>query len=155
MLLTPWGRVSCTCTATSVAMVIYAHSTHLNEPLCGGSPLFLSETEVSATESRLTVTPKMSIVKWYITLRMPRSQSHASWVLNRQGLAIINQSTSPDCFLPRLCGAFQCRCTLTSFSNHIKGGVRLNLRHFLLVSHSTSFIENSEHISPGKGAFPR
>ena len=29
----------CTCTATSVSMVIYAHMTHLNEPLCGGSPL--------------------------------------------------------------------------------------------------------------------
>ena len=25
--------------ATSVSMVIYAHSPHLNEPLCGGSPL--------------------------------------------------------------------------------------------------------------------
>ena len=39
MLLTPWGRVLCACMATSVAMVIYAHLTHLNEPLHGGSPL--------------------------------------------------------------------------------------------------------------------
>ena len=31
--------MSCACMATSVAMVIYAHSTHLNEPLNGGSPL--------------------------------------------------------------------------------------------------------------------
>ena len=38
MLLTPWGRVSCACMAASVAMVIYAHSPHLNEPLHGGSP---------------------------------------------------------------------------------------------------------------------
>ena len=38
MLLTPWGRVSCTCMAASVAMVIYAYSPHLNKPLCGGSP---------------------------------------------------------------------------------------------------------------------
>ena len=41
MLLTPWGRVLCACTATSVAMVIYAHSPCLNEPLHGGSPLGL------------------------------------------------------------------------------------------------------------------
>ena len=39
MLLTPWERVSCACMAASVAMVIYAHSPCLNEPLCGGSPL--------------------------------------------------------------------------------------------------------------------
>ena len=32
-------HMSCACTAASVAMVIYAHSPHLNEPLCGGSPL--------------------------------------------------------------------------------------------------------------------
>ena len=31
--------MSCVCTAASVAMVIYAHSPCLNEPLCGGSPL--------------------------------------------------------------------------------------------------------------------
>ena len=37
MLLMPWGRVSCAFMATSVAMVIYAHSPHLNEPLRGGS----------------------------------------------------------------------------------------------------------------------
>ena len=33
------GRVSCACTAASVAMVIYAHSPCLNEPLRRGSPL--------------------------------------------------------------------------------------------------------------------
>ena len=68
---------------------------------------------------------------------------------------IINQSMSPDCFPPHLCGAFQCRCTMKSFSNRIKGGAHLNSGHFLLVSHSASFVENSERISPGKGAFPR
>ena len=31
--------MSFTCMATSVAMVIYTHSPHLNEPLHGGSPL--------------------------------------------------------------------------------------------------------------------
>ena len=35
----PWVRVSYACMATSVAMVIYAHLPHLNEPLRGGSPL--------------------------------------------------------------------------------------------------------------------
>ena len=43
--------MSCACTATSVAMVIYAHSPHLNEALCGGSPWDLIETENSAMES--------------------------------------------------------------------------------------------------------
>ena len=33
----PWGRVSCTCMATSVAMVICACSPHLMEPLHRGS----------------------------------------------------------------------------------------------------------------------
>ena len=49
---------------------------------------------------------------------------------------------------------FQCRCTMMSFSNSIKGGAYSNLRHFLLVSLCASIMENSEHISPGKGAFP-
>ena len=31
--------MSCACRAASVAMVIYAHSPRLNEPLHGGSPL--------------------------------------------------------------------------------------------------------------------
>ena len=39
MLLTPWRRVSYAWVATSVAMVIYAHLPHLNEPLCGGFPV--------------------------------------------------------------------------------------------------------------------
>ena len=38
MLSMPWGRVSCACTATSVAMVICAHSPRLIEPLCRDSP---------------------------------------------------------------------------------------------------------------------
>ena len=62
MLLTPWGRVLCACMAASVAMVIYAHSPHLNEPLHGGSPWDSLETETSAMESQLTVAPKTSIV---------------------------------------------------------------------------------------------
>ena len=85
-------------------------------------------------------------------LRMPQSWGRAFQVLERQGLVIINQSTSPDCFPPRFCGAFY---TMTSFSNRIKGGAHLNLGHFLLVSRCTSIVENSECISPGKGAFPR
>ena len=145
----------CTCTATSVAMVIYAHSPQPNEPPCRDSYQDLLETKKSAKESLFTAAPRTSIVIKYITLQMPWSQSCASWVLKRQGLVIINQSTSPYCFLPLCCGAFQCRCTMTSFSNPIKGGVHLNLGHFLLVSHCTSIIGNSEHISPGKGAFLR
>ena len=35
----PPASMLCTCTAASVAMVIYAHLTHLNKPLHGGSPL--------------------------------------------------------------------------------------------------------------------
>ena len=38
MLSMPWGRVSCACMATSVAMVICAHSPRLIEPLPRGSP---------------------------------------------------------------------------------------------------------------------
>ena len=38
MLSMPWGRVSCACTAASVAMVICAHLPHLIEPLSRGSP---------------------------------------------------------------------------------------------------------------------
>ena len=54
--------MSCACMATSVAMVIYAHSPHLNEPLHGGSPQDSLETETSAMELQLTVAPKTSIV---------------------------------------------------------------------------------------------
>ena len=61
-LLIPWGRVSCTCMAASVAMVIYAHLPHLNKPLHGGSHWDSLETENSAMESQLTAAPKMSIV---------------------------------------------------------------------------------------------
>ena len=61
-LLTPWGRVSCTCTAASVAMVIYAHSPHLNEPLHGDSHRDSLETENSAMGLQLTAAPKTSIV---------------------------------------------------------------------------------------------
>ena len=57
-------------------------------------------------------------------------------------------------FSPPCCRVFQCRCTMMSFSNSIKGGAYSNLRHFLLVSLCASIMENSEHISPGKGAFP-
>ena len=67
---------------------------------------------------------------------------------------IIGQSMSPDSFLPHCCGVFQHRCTMMSFPNSIKGGAYLNLVHFLLVSLCTSIVESSEHISPGKGAFP-
>ena len=147
--------MSCACTAASVAMVIYAHSPHLNEPLHGGSPQDSLEAETSAMESQLTVAPKTSIVIKYTTLQMPPSRGRASRVLKRWGLAIINQSISPVCFPPRFCRAFQCRCTMTPFSNRIKGGACLNSGHFLLVSHCTSIVENSERISPGKGAFPR
>ena len=52
-----------TCMAASVAMVIYIHSPHLNEPLHGGFPWDSSETEVSAMELQITVAPKTSIVK--------------------------------------------------------------------------------------------
>ena len=62
MLLTPWGRVSCTCTAASVAMVIYAHSPHLNEPPNRGSHKKLLETKNSALELQLTAAPKTSII---------------------------------------------------------------------------------------------
>ena len=147
--------MSCARTAASVAMVIYAHLPRLNEPPDGGSHWDLLETKNSAMESQLTAAPKTSIVTQYITLQTPQSWSHTSQILERWGLAIINQLTSPDCFLPHFCGAFQCRCTTTSFSNRIKGGAHLNSGHFLLVSRCTSIIENSEHISPGKGAFPR
>ena len=58
MLLTPWGRELCACMATSVAMVIYAHSPHLNKPLHGGSPRDSLETKTSAMESQHTVAPK-------------------------------------------------------------------------------------------------
>ena len=34
----PWGRVSCTCTAAPIAMVICAHLPRLIEPLPRGSP---------------------------------------------------------------------------------------------------------------------
>ena len=54
--------MSCTCTAASVAMVIYAHSPRLNEPPCGGSHWDSLETENSAMESQLTAAPKTSIV---------------------------------------------------------------------------------------------
>ena len=54
--------MSCACMAASVAMVIYAHSPHLNEPLCGGSHRYSLETENSAMESQLTAAPKMSII---------------------------------------------------------------------------------------------
>ena len=67
---------------------------------------------------------------------------------------IIGQSMSPDSFPPCCCGVFQCRCTMTSFSNSIKGGAYLNFGHFLLVSLCVSIVESSECISPGKGAFP-
>ena len=77
------------------------------------------------------------------------------WVLKRWGLVIIGQLTSPDSFLPHYCRAFQCRCTLMSFSNSIKEGAYLNSGHFLLVSLCISIVESSECISPGKGAFPR
>ena len=50
--------MSCACTAASVAMVICAHSTCLIEPLRRGSPEGLSETEDSAKELPLAVTPK-------------------------------------------------------------------------------------------------
>ena len=40
----------CACKATPVAMVIYAHSPRLNEPLRGGSPWDSLETENSAME---------------------------------------------------------------------------------------------------------
>ena len=147
--------MSCARTAASVAMVIYTHSPRINKPPHGGSHWDLLETENSAMESQLLAAPKTSIVTQYIMLRMPRSQSCASQVLERWGLVIINQSTSQDCFPPRFCGAFQCRCTMTSFSNRIKGGAHLNSGHFLLVSRCASIVENSECISPGKGAFPR
>ena len=38
MLSMPWGRVSCTCMAASVAMVICTCQPHLIEPLHRGSP---------------------------------------------------------------------------------------------------------------------
>ena len=145
----------CTHMATSVAMVIYAHSPHLNESPGGGSHWDLLETANSAMDLQLMAAPKTSIITQYIMLWTPQSQSHTSRVLERWGSVIINQSTSPDCFLPHFCGAFQCRCTMTSFSNCIKGGAHLNLGHFFLVSHCASIVGNSERISPGKGAFPR
>ena len=111
---------SCACTAASVAMVIYAHSPRPNKPPSRGSYQDLLETENSAMESQLTAAPKTSIVIEYITLQMPQSCSHASWVRKRWGLVIINQSVSPYCFLPLCCRAFQCRCTMTSLSNPIK-----------------------------------
>ena len=52
----------CACMATSVAMVIYAHLPHLNEPPDGGSHRDLLETENSAMELQLTAAPKTSIV---------------------------------------------------------------------------------------------
>ena len=48
----------CACTATSVAMVIYAHSPRLNKPPDGGSHRDLLETENSVMESQLTAAPK-------------------------------------------------------------------------------------------------
>ena len=54
--------MSCARMATSVAMVIYAHSPHLNEPPHGGSYQDLLETKNSVMESQLTVAPKMSII---------------------------------------------------------------------------------------------
>ena len=41
MLSMPWGRVSCTCMAASVAMVTCACLPHLIKPLCRGFPLRL------------------------------------------------------------------------------------------------------------------
>ena len=54
--------MSCTCMAASVAMVICARSPRLIEPLCRGSPEGLSETEDSAKESPLAVTPKQVLL---------------------------------------------------------------------------------------------
>ena len=62
MLLTPWGRVLCTCTSASVALVIYALSPCQNEPPGGGSHWDLLETENSAMELQLTAASKMSII---------------------------------------------------------------------------------------------
>ena len=67
---------------------------------------------------------------------------------------INDQSMSPNSFLQCCYRAFQCRCTMTSFFKSIKGGVYLNSGHFLLVCLCISIVESSEHISPGKGAFP-
>ena len=52
----------CTLMATSVAMVIYAHSPCLNEPPGGGLYWDLLETKNSTVESQLTAAPKTSIV---------------------------------------------------------------------------------------------
>ena len=76
------------------------------------------------------------------------------WVFKRCGLLITGQSASPHFFLPHYCGVFQCRCTMMSYSNSIKGGSHLNFGHFLLVSWCVSLMEVCRHNSSGKGAFP-
>ena len=50
--------VSCACTAASVAMVIYACSPRVMEPLCRGSPEDLLETEDGTEESHSAPSPK-------------------------------------------------------------------------------------------------
>ena len=62
----------------NVAMVIYAHLSHLNEPPCGGSHQDLLETENSIMESQFTVAPKTSIVVQHIALQTPWNQGCAS-----------------------------------------------------------------------------
>ena len=52
----------CACMVTSVAILIYTQSPHLNKPLHEGSLQDPLETKTSAMESQLTVAPKTSIV---------------------------------------------------------------------------------------------
>ena len=97
----------------------------------------------------------MSIV-WISTSRceqlrvkdVPLSTQEAGLMNNQP----ISNLQTPSCHITA--ELFQRRCTMTSFSNSIKGGAHLNLGHFLLVSQCTSLLEVSEHISSGKGAFP-
>ena len=155
MLLTPWGRVSCARMAASFAMVIYAHMTHLNEPLHWGSPLrFIRDWNqchgvtfngVSQNEYRIST----SLCKCLRVGAIPFEYSGdgAYWLLTNWHLQIVSCHVCAECS--------NVDALWPSFLYCIKDGAHLNSWHFLLVTRSGSFAEASEHISPGKGAFPR